>query len=376
MLALAKGGNPQAPGRRRARAAALTVSDVGQGRYLLEREMLPGCPLCRESGVLPWATIRDHQKATAETFTVVRCAACGLIFLNPRPCGAALQRLYGPDYGPYTADARENLEVFNSGRTMFDRWKNRVKRDVFSCVLGYPSPDRLSAGRRLAARLFSRRVLLVHYRLPRWVPGGRVLEIGCGPGYFLNVLRELGWQPTGLEWDAAFARRVSGETGIPVLETPESLSAVPDESFDAVVLWHVLEHVPDPVWMMRQARRVLRRGGELRMEVPNALALSATLLKPYWTAVAEPRHFFHFSPSTLVMVLRAAGWTDFRIRTIPKGNWWASALRHRTEVVRGRVPERPWFERRPVRSAFHACSRIAARFGLGESLLVSAARTA
>ena len=112
------------------------------------------------------------------------------------------------------------------------------------------------------------------------------------------------------------------------------------------------------------------------MEVPNALALSATLLKPYWTGIAEPRHFFHFSPSTLAAVLRAAGWTDFRIRTIPKGNWWASALRHRTEVVRGRVPERPWFERRPVRSAFHACSRIAARFGLGESLLVSAARTA
>ena len=75
------------------------------------------------------------------------------------------------------------------------------------------------------------------------------------------------------------------------------------------------------------------------------------------------------------MVLRAAGWTDFHIRTIPKGNWWASGLRHRTEVVRGHVPERPWFERRPARSAFRVGSRIAAAFGLGESLLVSATRT-
>jgi len=120
---------------------------------------------------------------------------------------------------------------------------------------------------------------------------------------------------------------------------------------------------------------VLKRRGELRLEVPNAVSLSARLLKPYWTGIAEPRHFFHFSPRTLALVLRTAGWTDFHIRTIPKGTWWASGLRHRTEVVRGHVPERPWFERRPARSAFRVGSRIAAAFGLGESLLVSATRT-
>ena len=107
---------------------------------------------------------------------------------------------------------------------------------------------------------------------------------------------------------------------------------------------------------MREARRVLKRRGELRLEVPNAVSLSARLLKPYWTGIAEPRHFFHFSPRTLALVLRTAGWTDFHIRTIPKGTWWASGLRHRTEVVRGHVPERPWFERRPARSAFRVGS--------------------
>jgi len=341
----------------------------------MERELLSDCPLCRNQRVLPWATIRDHQKATDETFALVRCAACGLIFLNPRPRGSALKQLYGSDYGPHTEDAREGFRIFNPAGSVFDRWKDRVKRDVFARGLGYGAPDRLSAGRRLAAWCFRRRVLRVHYRVPRWVPGGRVLEIGCGRGYFLGVLRDLGWQPTGLEWDAEFARRVSEETGIPVLETPKSLEAVPDESFDAVVLWHVLEHVPDPVWTMREARRVLKRRGELRLEVPNAVSLSARLLKPYWTGIAEPRHFFHFSPRTLALVLRTAGWTDFHIRTIPKGTWWASGLRHRTEVVRGHVPERPWFERRPARSAFRVGSRIAAAFGLGESLLVSATRT-
>ena len=350
------------------------MTESSQSRQWMEREVLSVCPLCRSQRVLPWATIRDHQRATDETFTLVRCVSCGLIFLNPRPCRSALKQLYGSDYGPYTEDARYNFQIFNPGRTVFARWKNRVKHDVLSCVLGYHSQDHISAGRRLTARLLSRRVLRVHYRLPRWVPDGRVLEIGCGPGYFLNVLKDLGWQPTGLEWDAEFARRVSRDTGIPVLETPESLDEVPDETFDAVVLWHVLEHVPDPVWMMLQARRVLKRGGELRLEVPNALSLSATLLKPYWTGIAEPRHFFHFSPRTLAMVLQAAGWTDFHIRTIPKGNWWASGLHHRAEAVRGHVPEHPWFERRLVRSAFRVCSRIAAAFGLGESLLVSATR--
>ena len=359
----------------RAGTTSLIVTESGPKRQSMEREVLSGCPLCQARRAVPWATIRDYQKATDETFALVRCAGCGLIFLNPRPRGPALKRLYGADYGPYAEDARENFRIFNPAHGVFDRWKDRVKRDVFACALGYGAPDRLSAGRRLAARCFTRRVLRVHYRLPRWVPEGRVLEIGCGPGYFLTVLRDLGWQPTGLEWDAEFARRVSRETGIRVLETPESLEAVPDETFDAVVLWHVLEHVPDPVGTMREARRVLKRRGELRMEVPNALSLSATLLKPYSAGIAEPRHFFHFSPRTLALVLRAAGWTDFHIRTIPKGNWWASGLRHRGEVVRGHVPERPWFERRLARSAFRVGSRIAAGFGLGESLLVSATRT-
>lgn len=342
----------------------------------MELEALSACPLCRDRQFFRWATIRDHQKATDETFTIVRCAGCGLIFLNPRPARSALKQLYGSDYGPHTEDARENFRIFDPDGTGFGRWKDRVKRDVFACALGYRSPERLSPGRRLTARCFRRRVLRAHYRLPRWAEEGRVLEIGCGRGYFLSILRSLGWQPTGLEWDAEFARRVSRETGMPVLESPQSLEAVTDESFDAVLLWHVLEHVPDPVWMMRQARRVLKRGGELRLEVPNALSLSAALLKPYWTGIAEPRHFFHFAPGTLAVVLRAAGWTDFRVRTLAKGNWWSSALRHRAEVVGGRVPERPWFEQRPARVAFHACSRVAARVGFGESLLVSAVRTA
>src|SRR2546428_13688609 len=121
---------------------------------------------------------------------------------------------------------------------------------------------------------------------------------------------------------------------------------------------------------MREPRGVLNRRGELRLEVPTAAPLSPRLLKPYWTGIAEPRHFFHFSPRTLALVLRTAGWTDFHIRTIPKGTWWASGLRHRTEVVRGHVPERPWFERRPARSAFRVGSRSGAAFRPRESPLV------
>jgi len=340
----------------------------------MEMERLSSCPLCGGTEQTPWAEVRDHQKIAKGLFKVVRCGSCGLIFQNPRPAGKALSFLYSDSYGPYAEDSRGMFSIFNPGTTAAGRWKNQVKRDVLTQTLGYPAEKPVPAPRRLLARLLTPYILGMYYRLPRWKEGGTVLEIGCSRGYFLEVLKEYGWKPTGLEWDPKMAQEVSRRLGVPVLETLDALRSVPDASFDAVVLWHVLEHLPDPVAALSEIRRVLKPGGELRMVLPNTASLSARLLREYWTAIAEPRHFFHFTPRTLDTALRRAGWTTFKVETIANRGMWMFGLKFREELLTGKDCSGRWYERRSAGMFFGALSRAAALFGAGDFLLATGLR--
>jgi len=282
-----------------------------------------------------------------------------------------LDLLYGSEYDAYTEENSYNFEIYNPGRTPLERWKNQVKRDVFSLYRGYPSTEPISWMRRLSARLFSGRILGLYYRLPKWKTGRRVLELGCSFGYFMKVLKEFGWEPTGLEWSPEFAREVSRKTGFPVLENPESLLKIPDASYDAVVLWNVLEHVTDAVWILRQIHRILKPGGEVKLTVPNTHSLAAMALKPYWAGISDPRHFFHFTAATLDATASKAGWTSFRIRTLPMRSGWLTGLRYRLQLLGKPAPEPAWFEREPMRRFFIALAVAGTWIGRGDFLFMT-----
>ncbi len=150
-------------------------------------------------------------------------------------------------------------------------------------------------------------------------PGGSVLDVGCGTGRQLALMRRHGLDASGIE-PAEHACRVAREhLGLNVRCAALADADLPAASFDAVTLFDVLEHLHDPVGDLRRVHRLLKPGGAVFVRAPNIASLQARLLGRWWYGLDAPRHLFHFSPPSLARVLAAAGFTAVRARAVPDG---------------------------------------------------------
>jgi len=140
------------------------------------------------------------------------------------------------------------------------------------------------------------------------------LDFGCGAGGFLDRMRQLGWQVTGLDTSPAAVQRVCKELGIDALagSLPHA-GLADDDRFDLVTMWQSLEHVHQPLSVLREARRLLVPGGMLVLSVPNIDSLPFRWFGPAWFGLDLPRHLTHFTPPTLRQMLEKAG---FRVRSL------------------------------------------------------------
>lgn len=235
------------------------------------------CNLCGPVGVVPVIVGRDRLFYSDERFEVVRCASCALAFLSPRPDREEMGRYYPPEYHA------------------------EISREP-------PSENRMV---RIGKAIFLGR------RTPELVPGGKLLDIGCSGGGYLVEMRKLGWDVFGVEMDPDMERL--GELGLDVRAgaAEVAMAEFPDEHFDVVTAWHVLEHLFDPSRVLREAFRVLKPGGRLMLEVPNFNCPSRTALRTYWAGLDLPRHLYHFAPKTLERLLRKVGFQEVQVRGVP-----------------------------------------------------------
>ncbi len=209
---------------------------------------------------------RDY--VTGDAFEIRRCRDCGLAMTWPRPANVGR---YYPD--AYYGTASEK------------RFVGPIEK--------------------LQSSLYGSRAAWVE----RAVGGkpGSVLDVGCGRGFLLDAFRRRGWAVQGTELSEASSAHAREVLGIPVRLGPLEAQAFPDASFDAVTLWHVLEHVPDPDALLREIHRVLRPGGVLLASVPNFGSAEARATGAGWFHLDVPRHLWHFTPETLEKALAAAG---------------------------------------------------------------------
>ncbi len=178
--------------------------------------------------------------------------------------------------------------------------KERLKRETLSALLGYPFPPRLP--RRLLSIFASK---LQHY--PHYVLSGRVLDIGCGQGFFLTALESLGWEAYGVDVDE---RAVSfcGRLGLSrVTKASAEEMSFPNDHFDAITMFHVLEHLHNPGAALEKAWSVLKPEGEVVITVPNTGSIAAKFFRSKWFPLEAPRHLFIFSKKSLEMLLIESG---------------------------------------------------------------------
>ena len=178
-----------------------------------------------------------------------------------------------------------------------------------------------------------------------WVPGppkGRLLDVGCGNGEFLQVMKRLGWEVEGLEPDPIAVETARRMYGLKVECGDLSRFSDADESYDVVTLSHVLEHVPDPIEMLKRCWERVKSGGRLVVVTPNFESLGSRWFGASWFALEPPRHLYLFTKLSLWHCARKAGLTAISIRTTARmARWiwsmsWDIARHQRPARVQGR----------------------------------------
>ena len=151
--------------------------------------------------------------------------------------------------------------------------------------------------------------------IPKYKAKGTILDIGCGTGETLGILAEFGWSAYGIDIDAnavTFAGKRNGVNA--VVGSWKKLNSFPDNFFDCIRLYHVIEHLDDPVAFLSLARRKMKKDGELIIGTPNGRSGLRLLFRSYWYNLDAPRHRNIFSVTSLTELLTKKGFevTDSR----------------------------------------------------------------
>jgi SAM-dependent methyltransferase len=292
--------------------------------------------------------VKERLLLEGETFSVVRCQGCGLLRTDPRPTKSEHSRYYPAHYGPYQpAEVAAQPWLRPGLKGLIRRWTLTTHYSYRLAHLGGVRARVIGAVTRpLKGR---------YVTFPPFRPGGRLVEVGCATGGRLCLLQSLGWEVRGVEINERACQVARTRYGLDVFCGELWEAGLPDASVDAVVMSHVIEHLPDPVRTLREVRRILRPRGVLIMETPNAGGLERRLFGPWWFSWETPRHLFLFDVRTLSVCCAMAGlrvrslaysssvaawtrslayWLEDR-RPAGAAAWWKPLLRR--EAVWGRV---------------------------------------
>ena len=238
---------------------------------VVEEEQRPiPCALCGGE--------RFKPALSCEGFSYVKCAACGLVQMNPQPAPADVQRRYGQSFGSdYLEYELENEAAFLNLQklALADAGFDRVERDL------------MERGK---------------------IPGGeapRVLDVGCATGALLAFLRGRGWRTTGVEVSPS-ADYACRQRGLDVRRQNLENCHFPDETFDLALASHLIEHLNDPGAFLSEIWRVLRPGAYIMLTTPNISGFQARLLGSRWRSAIFD-HLYLFSKHTITAMLKTRG---------------------------------------------------------------------
>jgi 2-polyprenyl-3-methyl-5-hydroxy-6-metoxy-1,4-benzoquinol methylase len=161
-----------------------------------------------------------------------------------------------------------------------------------------------------------------------WLDGswrGRLIDIGCGNGAFLARMRALGWDVVGVEPDPGAARIGRERYGLTIHPGGLEEGHFGSDSFDAVTMGHVIEHLADPLSTLECVRDALKRGGHLVIHTPNLSSLGHRWFRKDWRGLEPPRHLFIFRPQTLRKIVEVAGFTVLDLKTTFLDSIWSAS---------------------------------------------------
>lgn len=271
-----------------------------------ELERVEACPVCGsvDRELLHQNLVDNVFFTAAGRWNLHRCTRCQSAYLDPRPNEASIGKAYGVYY-THSADHSRGKRHASGGLRSLKR----------ALTHGYVNA-RYGTRRQPASRLgvwvarispMRRQKRDAEFRyLPKPDTGQRLLDVGCGNGDYLANAADAGWQVVGIDADPA-AVAVATQRGLDARLGGIELFAEQSSCFDAITLSHVLEHLHDPVGLLRAVHRLLKPGGVVFIDTPNIQSRGARRWGADWRGLETPRHLVIFSRAALVDRLQAVG---------------------------------------------------------------------
>ena len=229
-------------------------------------EKVAQCPICTGESFQPFLTCKDYT-TTGELFPVEQCITCGMVLTNPRPTQETAGTYYqSTTYISHTSAASGIIDyIYLIFRRLTLRWK-------LSLINPYLQESLL-------------------------------LDVGCGTGHFLKHCKQAGVAIYGVE-PSPEARIIATRHNLTVVEKLEKL---PDIKFNVITLWHVLEHIYDLKGTIQELKSRLAENGIIFIAVPNWQSFDSAHYQALWAGYDVPRHVWHFSKTTMALLLKNAG---------------------------------------------------------------------
>jgi SAM-dependent methyltransferase len=221
------------------------------------------CPSCGSSKLEPTLTATDHTVSHKE-FQIITCGECQLRFTQDAPGSASIGHYYRSD---------DYISHTDTSKGLVNRLYHLARKQTLSTKC---------------------RLIQAASRLEK----GSLLDLGAGTGAFAAFMKGEGWEVTGLEPDGTAREKALSQNGIQLLPA-EQLYELEGNTFDAITLWHVLEHVHTLHPYLEQLKKLIRPDGRIFIAVPNYTSYDARTYGSNWAAYDVPRHLYHFSPDAM-----------------------------------------------------------------------------
>ncbi|MGI6073613.1 MAG: class I SAM-dependent methyltransferase [Fermentimonas sp.] len=252
------------------------------------------CPVCDSTQVKKVLDVTDYF-ATQETFPLFDCDNCGFLFTNQFPSEEEIQPYYdSPQYISHS-DTKKGLT-----NQLYHLIRKRMLTKKVNLISKYSAPNKQNTSARL-------------------------LDIGCGTGYFLDKARTKGYEVSGIEKDG-HSRDFAKDKFKLNINDEDALWNIETNSFDIVTLWHVLEHMQNLNKVVSKLNQILKPDGTLVLALPNHNSYDAQVYKKHWAAYDVPRHLWHFTPDTVEKLLKKHSFKIIAKRPMPVDTFYISLL--------------------------------------------------
>jgi len=282
------------------------MSELETSAFIRTRNQ-PTCYICGTIGQSLYRDLTDKVFDTSGNWGMLYCSQCKLAWLNPHPAPEDIHKIYN-DYYTHKADRVRGLLS----------QQNPIRANILANYYGYKELEKdLKPGlsyKILSLHPFFKEIVglsIMHLAVDQ---RGRLLDVGCGSGQYLSIMKSLGWDVKGTEVDQNAAAIARNEYGLDVFVGNLEDAHFPSESFNIITLIHVIEHLYDPIHLLIECRRILKPGGKLILTTPNIESLGHALFKGDWRGLEIPRHLMVFSLNSIELCTRKAGFKTTVLR--------------------------------------------------------------